>query len=153
MVFHEIVHQPCFVVTSHNCTSFGPMIWLVIVACGISLQLRWPAGRWKPCGIHTGCLQVESVLAWLAACWWAWTMCSRFSQGARKQHGTDRRLLQTDASDYQYMMNRLDVVQYRITVVFFLAMYIAIHCRACAELALCIKLNTVLLIVKFKICR
>jgi len=35
-------------------------------------------------GSHTGCLQAESVLAWLAACWWAWAMCLRLSQGARK---------------------------------------------------------------------
>jgi len=29
-------------------------------------------------------MQAESVLAWLAACWWAWAVCLRLSQGARK---------------------------------------------------------------------
>ena len=36
------------------------------------------------CGSHTMCLQAESMLAWLAACWWAWPVCLHLSQGARK---------------------------------------------------------------------
>jgi len=69
----------------------------VIVACGVSVSnaahanllwlLRRRTGRWKPrllCGSHTGCLHAESVLAWLAACWWSWGVCLRLSQGARK---------------------------------------------------------------------
>ena len=69
-----------------------------IVACGVSLYLRRPTGRWKPrllCDSHTGCLQAVSVLAWLAACWCAWGMCLCLSQGARKYS-----MAQTDASDY-----------------------------------------------------
>jgi len=69
-----------------------------IVACGVSLSnaaqcIGRPIGHWKPrvlCGSHTGCLQAESVLAWLAAC------CRRVleSSGDRRLHadrGTDRR--------------------------------------------------------------
>jgi len=67
------------------------------VACGVSLgnaaqHIRRPTGRWKPrllCGSHTGCLQAESMLAWLVAC------CHRAleSSGDRRLHadrGTDR---------------------------------------------------------------
>jgi len=65
---------------------------IALMACGVSLsnaaqRIRRPTGRWKPrllCGNHTGCLQAESVLAWLAACWWAWAVCLCLSQGARK---------------------------------------------------------------------
>jgi len=38
---------------------------------GLLWYLRWPTGHWKLrllCGSHTGCLQAESVLAWLATC-------------------------------------------------------------------------------------
>jgi len=27
---------------------------------------------------------LESVVAWLATCWWAWAVCWRLSQDARK---------------------------------------------------------------------
>jgi len=67
------------------------------MACGVSVSnaahasllwwLRRRTGRWKRRvlgGSHTGCLQAESVLAWLAACWWAWAVCLRLPQGARK---------------------------------------------------------------------
>jgi len=55
------------------------MALCAIVARGVSLsnaahasvkQLRRPTGRWKQrllCVSHTGCLQAESVQAWLAA--------------------------------------------------------------------------------------
>jgi len=69
-----------------------------IVACGVSLsnaaqRIRRPTGRWKLrllCGSHTGCLQAESVLAWLAAC------CHRVPESSgdrrlRADRDTDRR--------------------------------------------------------------
>jgi len=69
-------------------------IQATITLCAIVASVWVPTGRWKPrllCGSHTVRLQAESVLAWLAACWWAWAVCLRLSQGARKQQGTDRR--------------------------------------------------------------
>jgi len=45
------------------------------------------------CGSHTGCLQAESVLAWLAACWWAWPVFTLVA-GRKKvawHRQTDRR--------------------------------------------------------------
>jgi len=64
-------------------------LWRQSDAVGDALlwYLRRPTGRWKPTlvrGSHTGCLQAESVLAWLAACWRAWPVCLQLSQGARK---------------------------------------------------------------------
>ena len=63
-----------------------------IVACGVTHTSRetgfvvvaTTAYRALETGSHTGCLQAESVLAWLAACCWAWPVCLRLSQGARK---------------------------------------------------------------------
>ena len=48
------------------------------------------AGRWKPRllhGSHTRCQQAESVLAWLAACWWAWAVyaCHRALESSMAQ--------------------------------------------------------------------
>jgi len=63
--------------TSHVLSYIQATIMLcVIVACGVRLSnaaqcIQWPTGRWKRrllCGSHTGCLQAESVLSWLAAC-------------------------------------------------------------------------------------
>ena len=80
------------------------------MACGVSLsnaaeRIRRPTGRWEPrllCGSYTGCLQAESVLAWLAACWWAYGQCvyachraleSSGDRRLRADHGTDRQTL------------------------------------------------------------
>jgi len=69
---------------------------LLLQACGVSVsnaaqRIPRPRVRWKPrllCGSHTGCLQAESVLAWLAAC------CHRALESRdrlRADRGTDRR--------------------------------------------------------------
>jgi len=42
------------------------------------------AGNRDYCAVATQGVQAESVLAWLAACLWAWAVCFRLSQGARK---------------------------------------------------------------------
>ena len=46
-----------------------------------------PHGLWRQ-SVATAAYRVleteTTVLAWLAACWWAWAVCLRLSQGARK---------------------------------------------------------------------
>jgi len=51
---------------SYNIYKPQAQLWLVVSVC--SYSVRQGTGNRDYCAVATWCLQVESVLAWLAAC-------------------------------------------------------------------------------------